>query len=55
MNEHELPDDIKNLDALYQSPEDRIIELENILMEKNQLIKDLQRQIMNRIDNSVPY
>lgn len=35
MNEFELPDDIKILERLYQSPEERISELEELLQIQN--------------------
>lgn len=35
MNEYELPDDIRILQNLYQSPEERISELEELLQIQN--------------------
>lgn len=62
MNEHELPDDIKVLDKLYQSPEDRIHELElslecshkNVLrlIDDNQKLTFKYNNLLQRISES---
>jgi len=41
MNEHELPNDIRELDKLYESPEDEIKRLTELCLVKGQRIKEL--------------
>lgn len=45
MNEFELPDDIKVIEKLYESPEDEIKRLQEIIIQKDNVIKNLQAQL----------
>lgn len=46
MNEHELPNDIRQLDVLYKSPEELIKELEKIVIDQQSKISKLEAEIM---------
>lgn len=46
MNEHELSDDIRQLDVLYQSPEELIKDLEKIVIEQQSKISKLEAEII---------